>query len=393
MKYLIINPGSTSKKYAFYEDERNLLTAHLEREDDHYVANLIVNGEKGKISVSKEEFEKPHKHIFDLLVSQNVINNINEIGAIGIRIVAPGIFFQDHKEIDDNYLEKLVASKHIAPLHISPVLDELEALKDMKAGIKLFGISDSAFHKDKPDVSKYYAIFKEDSDKYELYKFGYHGISIQSILHKVETIEGKIPSKIIMCHLGGGCSVTAIRDGKSVETSMGLSPLEGLTMATRVGDIDPEVVIRLAKTMELNMDDLEKYFNKKCGLFGLSNGKSDDIRDLLKLEENGDTDAKLALDDFIYNIKKYIGSYYAALNGVDMIVFSGTIGLRSLPIRERICKEMENLGIVFNNEKNNSLNNGDGFINSDDSKVRLAVIETDENAEMGRELRRITNNE
>lgn len=251
----------------------------------------------------------------------------------------------------------------------------------------IVGISDSAFHKNVPDFAKYYAIPKEISDKYEMYHYGYHGISVGSIVERLSK-GGKIGNKTIVCHLGGGSSVVAVKDGKSFNTSMGYSPLEGLVMATRAGDIDPVVVIHLGRKLKKEKDsELEEYFNEKCGLLGLS-GISSDVRDLISAESKGDKNAKLAIDKLVMSIKKYIGAFSAQMGGLDTLVFSGTIGERSFIIRERILNGLEYLGINMNKSVNDKSEGVDAEISNSDSKVKVQVVLTDEMEDMAERLRK-----
>ncbi|MFA6446011.1 MAG: acetate kinase, partial [Candidatus Paceibacterota bacterium] len=194
---------------------------------------------------------------------------------------------------------------------------------------------------------------------------------------------GNIPEKVIICHLGGGVSVTALKNGISVDTSMGFTPLEGLVMATRVGDIDPGAILYLSSKLQKNPEEIADYLNTKCGLLGVS-GVSSDVRDLLKSEVTGNTDAKLALDLFAYRVKKYLGSYMAVLGGVDMIVFSGTIGERSFPMRERILSGLLPLGIILDKDKNLTVDSVDSSIHSRETRVQIAVLCTDEMGQMAK---------
>jgi acetate kinase len=197
-------------------------------------------------------------------------------------------------------------------------------------------------------------------------------------------MSGVLPERIIVCHLGSGSSITAIKDGKSIDTSMGFSPLEGVPMSTRVGDIDPGASIHLAESLKLNLEELDRYFYKQSGLFGIS-GESGDMRELLALGFEGNVRAKLALDTFVYRIQKYIGSYVAALGGLDLLVFSATIGERSFIIRERVCCNLDALGIVLDVGKNSDIVSRDAFVHKEGSRAKIAVVVTDEMGEIARQ--------
>ncbi len=218
--------------------------------------------------------------------------------------------------------------------------------------------------------------------KYDIQRFGYHGISLESIVNKIKST-GNLPGKIIVCHIGGGVSITAIKDGKSIDTSMGLTPLEGMTMATRVGNIDPGALMYLSNVLCLSKFKFIQFLNKKCGLLGLSNGLSDDVRDLIAAEATN-TDAKNALDIYAYNIQKQIGAYVSALGGLDVLVLSGTVGERSSVMREKICSGLAAFGIVLDQQINDASDNIDVVISSPLSRIKVEVIKTDEMAGMAK---------
>ncbi|MBL7045038.1 MAG: acetate kinase [Parcubacteria group bacterium] len=315
-KYLIINLGSVSKRYAIYNGKEEQLSEHFEKDEMDLVD--FENTCEKFIEQTKEE----------------------SIAGIGLRVVASGSYFREDKIIDDEYLKKLKKVKDRAPLHLSPVIDEIEKLKKLLPSIPMIGVSDSAFHSNLPRHSSIYNIPQDDAKSGDIYKFGYHGIAIQSALRKIQEEEGSIPARIIVAHLGGGASVTAVKDGKSFDTSMGATPLEGLPMSTRVGNIDAGALIELAKEKNMNLDQLNEYLNTKCGLLGIS-GKTGHIKELFDLKDSGDENAKLALEVFVYNIKKYIGAYTAVLGGLDLLIFSGTISERSSSMREMILDGLQ----------------------------------------------------
>lgn len=366
-KIFIANVGSESRKYALYQDGERIFSAHFEKEN-------------GKL------MENSAGYAVNELLSQKLIGDKSEISAIGFRVVAPGSYFLQNKIIDSEYLEKLKAAKEQAPLHINPMLAELKALEQVLPGIPIVGISDSAFHGSMPTRARLYGIPKNTAEELDILRFGYHGISFESIVGKLKNIySGNLPEKIIVCHLGGGSSIAAIKNGQSIDTSMGFTPLEGVIMANRVGDIDAGAIIYLSKKFGYGPDEMENYLNTQCGLLGLS-GKSNDVRELLEMEKNGDENAKIALEVMVYKIKKYIGAYFAVLNGTDVLTFSATIGERSAIMRARICEELENLGIVLDNEKNNKTISIDRFISKDESRVKIAVITTDEMSQIAAEV-------
>ena len=382
-KILIVNTGSASVKYGLYEGEAELSRAHFEMEDGSFVVTLTVESKTERKQISVEDY----KNSLEYLLEYRKLDG-SDLEAAGVRIVSPGDYFLCNRQIDGDYIERLSEKREEAPLHIEPVLEMISKIREKMPSLPLYGISDSAFHSSLPAQSRQYAIPYATASQHEIYRYGYHGISIQSVLHKAEKMLGALPAKIIVCHLGSGASITAVKDGNSFDTSMGYTPLEGLVMATRGGDIDPGVIVHLAEKLGLDHDDMKSYLNNECGLLGLS-GKSNDVRELLKLEKGGDTHATLALEAWVYRIKKYIGAYTAALNGLDLLIFTATIGERSFVMRGRILKELDILGISVDEANNNATENNGALINTPDSKVKIAVIPTDEMAQMARDTRQL----
>jgi acetate kinase len=359
-KYLIVNIGSVSKRYAVYENNQEILSAYFEKDE-----------------MNARDFENAIMQFFNLAKEKGTIESEKNISSIGLRIVASGSCFREDKVIDEEYLTNLKKAKEKAPLHLEPLIKEIEKLKNLLPNIPMVGISDSAFHSTLPKHSYLYSVPQDDAQKADIYRFGYHGISIQSILRKIQKDKGSVPARIIVAHLGGGASITAIKDGKSFDTSMGTTPLEGLTMATRVGNIGAGALIQLAKEKEMNLDELNDYFNTKCGLLGLS-GSTGNVKELLKLEDDGDKDARLALEIFVYNVKKYIGAYIVGMGGLDMLVLSGTISERSSTMRGRILRGLECVGVEMDKNKNDETLDIEGYIESETSKVKIAVIKINE---------------
>ena len=387
-KYFIVNVGSESRKYALYQGGERLFSAYFEKEDGKLVIEL-VGADSEKKEISSREFESFAEYVVNEFLSRKIIGNKNEISAVGFRVVAPGSYFSIHKIIDGEYLKKLEIAKEQAPLHINPMLAEIKALGQILPSVPVVGVSDSAFHGSMPARARHYGIPKNTAEELNLFRFGYHGISFESVVGKIKNMNGgNLPEKIIICHLGGGSSVAAVKDGKSIDTSMGFTPLEGIVMANRVGDIDAGAVTYLSKKLGYDADKMEDYLNTQCGLLGLSE-KSNDVRELLEMEKNGDKNAELALEVMVYKIKKYIGACFAALNGADALIFSGTIGERSAIMRSRICAELENLGIILDSEKNNQTISADGFINKEESPVKIAVITTDEMSQIAAEVAKL----
>lgn len=389
-KYLIVNTGSVSAKYSIYSELTELFFGHFEIEKGKSIVTFFDTGRTGagrKENITEETFNNSLEYFIEEAVKKEIIADKTDISSIGVRIVAPGAYFQEDRIIDSFFLDNITEAEKEAPLHISVTLKEINKLREAFKSTPIVGISDSAYHKDVPDSVKYYAIPKKVSDEYEIYHFGYHGISVGSIVAKLGK-DKRLPGKIIICHLGGGSSVVAIKDGKSFNTSMGYSPLEGVVMASRAGDIDPVAVIHLGKKLNKSNSELETYFNEECGLLGLS-GTSSDIRDLLVSESKSDKDAKLALEKLVMSIKKYIGAYSAQMGGLDMLIFSGTIGERSFIMRDRILTGLEYLGIHFDKKLNDKSEGVNVEISTTDSKVKVQVVLTDEMEDMAERLRKV----
>lgn len=390
--YFIVNVGSASKKYALYRNGSRIFFAHFEKENGVFIVTLRGAPPAGETSdsvetrtVSDPEFVGATEYVIRELVSRGVLSSAEDIMALGFRIVAPGTYFCEHRVIDADYIERLRTTRTEEPLHLGAMLDELGRLMRIFGTTPIVGVSDSAFHVSMPDYARTYALPESARIGSDIARFGYHGLSFASILRKLNVLAGSVPEKVVVCHLGSGSSIVALKNGVSIDTSMGFSPLEGVPMATRVGDIDAGALIRLARLSTgdagPDLDGLEKFLYTECGLLGLS-GTSDDMREIIKLEENGDTRARLAIDVFAYRIKKYIGAYAAALGGLDMLVFSATIGERSSIVRSRICRNLEYLGLSIDEQRNVALTGQEGMFHADNSRVRVAVVPTDESEEV-----------
>lgn len=389
-KYLIINTGSASKKYAFYSDEDKLYTAHFEKESGSFIVTEKIGAESIKSVIDEKTYQRAIEFIITSLLTKKIIDKKADIDLSGIRVVAPGDYFMENRFIDEEYLCLAREALTKVPLHLAPALEEISILKDVLGEKHLIaGVSDSAIHASIPDSRRYYGIKLDDSRSLGLRRFGYHGISVQSVVRQAEKIMGYLPEKVIVCHLGGGASITAVRNGQSVDTTMGFTPLEGLIMATRVGNIDPGAVIYLMEKLGKDEKSMGTYFNNECGLLGLS-GKSDDIRELLILEAGGDEDSALALEVYVERIKQNIGRMAASLGGVDLLILAGTVGERSFIMRERICHGLDFLGIRLDRELNNRSEGIEVFLEQNGEAVKILVAKTDEMSEIASETLRLS---
>lgn len=387
-KYLIVNTGSVSAKYSIYSELAELFFAYFEVKAGKPSVSFFDTGRAGSETsenITQEIFDNSLEYFIQKAIEKKIIASKDDISSIGVRVVAPGVYFQSDRIIDSFFLSNIIEQKEEAPLHVGVTLTEIDELRKLFASTPIVGISDSAFHKDAPEFSRYYAIPKKVADEFEVYHFGYHGISVGSIIAKLSAGK-KLPSKVIVCHLGGGSSVTAVKDGKSFDTSMGYTPLQGLVTSTRAGDIDPVAALYLGQKLKKNTTELEKYLNTECGLLGIS-GISSDTREILAADKKGDENAKLALQKFVMGVKKYIGAYAAEMGGIDALVFSGTIGERSFLIREKIASGLEYAGITIDLAVNNTIEAKDAEISTKDSRVKVFVVCTDEMADMAERLR------
>jgi acetate kinase len=278
-----------------------------------------------------------------------------QLRGIAIRVVAPGAYFLEDHLIDDEFVARLEAAKRHAPLHIAATLDEVTLLKDQFRNVPAYGISDSAFHITKPDYAWNYGIRLEDADRFDIKRFGYHGLSVESVVRTLHKHE-KLPPRVVVCHLGSGASVTAVYHGKSFDTTMGYSPLEGLIMATRGGSMDLMAAQVLQKSLGLDEATFEEYLNHQSGLLGIS-GVSSDIRSLLAHEADGHHYAGLALKTYVHAVLKGIGQMSAVMGGVDVLIFTGVVGERSFVMRERIVERLHYLDFMIDARSNKACDN------------------------------------
>ena len=383
-KILVANIGTASKKYSFYEDGAEKVNLHFEETKDGIIFTEKVKNLSTTSKISQAEYEANGATVVKILKERGSIANEDEISAVGFRIVAPGKFFTETLVIDAEYLENLKKAGDIAPLHIRLMTGEIESMMKILPNAQKLAVSDSTFYKEMPEFTHRYALPKEMSERFDVYRFGYHGISMQSVVRKL----GSLPPKTIICHLGSGTSITALLNGKPLDTTMGFTPLEGVMMSTRIGDFDAGALIYLLKKTGKTPEELRKYLSEECGLKGVSE-KSGDIRDLVSARDEGDENAKLALQMFVHRIKKYIGAYTAALGGLDQIVFTGMVGQRSFILRREICDGLQALGISIDLAKNDITTDTDADISGADSKAKVLVVWANEMGEIAQEMERL----
>jgi acetate kinase len=375
MKVLVVNCGSSSIKYQLFEmpEEKVLAKGVLEKIGEKG-ANSIPDHQEGMLRILKDLTDK----------KKGALKDIKEIKAVGHRVVHGGEYFKESTVIDKKVLKIIEDYADLAPLHNPPNLIGIKAASQALPDIPHIAAFDTAFHHTIPEYAYQYAIPYELYNKYRIRRYGFHGTSHRYVARRAAELgnKGKYDLNIITCHLGNGCSITAARHGKSVDTSMGLTPLEGLVMGTRSGDIDPAIIFYLAERKGMKIEEINKLLNKKSGLLGFS-GISNDVRDVQQAMQKGDKRAGLALDIFCYRIKKYIGSYMAALGHVDTIVFTGGIGENASDLRRDILEGLEELGIKLDKEKNKKAIKCEAIISSPESPIKVWVIPTNEEARIG----------
>lgn len=385
MKILVLNCGSSSIKYALYNmDDKSVMTSGgAERVglDGAFVKVKLPNGEKKQIMHDIPEHTEGVKFIFSLLTDPEigVIKDLKEIDAVGHRMVHGGEKFNKSVLLTDEVLKAFEACTDLAPLHNPANLKGVKAVSELMPGLPQVGVFDTAFHQTMPAHSYLYAIPYELYEKYGVRRYGFHGTSHRYVSQRVCEFLGVNPAdkKIITCHIGNGGSVAAVDGGKCVDTSMGLTPLEGLMMGTRSGDIDGGAITFLEKKLGLDADGMSNLLNKKSGLLGIS-GISSDMREIDAAVEQGNERAKIALDMYNYRIKKYVGAYAAAMGGCDIIVFTAGVGENQYSMREQVCAGMEYMGVKLDVEKNKTVRGEEAIISTPDSKVTVCVIPTDE---------------
>ena len=385
MKILVLNCGSSSIKYKLFDMDSQSVIAQGGIEKiglpDSFLKLTLPNGEKKILEKNIPEHTVGVEFILNTLVSAEygAIQSVDEINAVGHRMVHGGEKFSESVLLTPEVLEAFTACNDLAPLHNPANLKGVRAIEAILPNVPQIGVFDTAFHQTMPDYAYMYAVPYELYQKYGVRRYGFHGTSHRYVSKRVceflgESAEGK---KIITCHIGNGGSISAIQDGKCMDTSMGLTPLEGLMMGTRSGDIDGGAISFIMEKEGLDAAGISNLLNKKSGILGVF-GESSDMRDLDTAAKAGNPRAILAEKMYFYRIKKYIGSYAAALGGVDTIVFTGGVGENQSSARWESCKGLEFMGVKLDADKNNAIHGEEAVISTPDSKVKVVVIPTDE---------------
>ena len=397
MKVLVINCGSSSLKYQLIDaqTEKALAVGLCERIGiDGRLNHTPAGGEKVVINKDMPDHEVAVQMVLDELTDEKygVISDLKEIDAIGHRVVHGGEKFASSVVINDEVMAAIEECNPLAPLHNPANLIGIRACQAIMPGVPNVAVFDTAFHQTMEPTAFMYGLPDECYEKYKVRRYGFHGTSHSFVSKRAIALAGLDPenSKVIVCHLGNGASVSAVKNGKSVDTSMGLTPLEGLVMGTRSGDIDPAIIEYLAHAMDKSLEEVMKILNKESGVYGLS-GVSSDFRDLEKAADEGNKKAQLAQDVFGYRVAKYIGAYTAAMNGVDAIAFTAGLGENNGIMREYVCSFLGYLGVEIDKEKN-SVRGEETIVSTPNSKVKVLVVPTNEELAIARETMELVNN-
>lgn len=393
MKVLVVNCGSSSLKYQLFDmtDESVLAKGLVERIG--LEGSILTHQPAGKDKIPMQSAIPDHSTAIELVLSAlvspdyGVIESMKEISAVGHRVVHGAEKFADSVLITPDVMQALEDCIEMAPLHNPPNILGINACTKLMPNVPQVGVFDTAFHQTMPKHAFLYGLPYEAYEKYGLRRYGFHGTSHKYVSQRVaeEMDEHMTNLRIITCHLGNGASITAVKYGRSVDTSMGFTPLEGLVMGTRSGEIDPAIIPFLMKKENMNPDQIDAYLNKKSGVLGIS-GVSSDFRDIEDASAEGNERAQLALDIFAYRVRKYIGSYVAAMGGVDAIAFTAGLGENSPMMRDKICNGLEFLGTRIDHEKNNVRGKA-REISVDGARVKIFVIPTNEELVIARDTK------
>ncbi len=397
MDILVINCGSSSIKYQLINREKRKVLAKGLLEKIGKINSSQVHRIGGKVVKKQDEvanYEEGLKSILALLLDEKrgVIKDASEISVVGHRVVHGGEDFFHSVLIDDEVIKTIKSYISLAPLHNPPNLAGIKAARSLFPDVPQVAVFDTAFHQTLPEKAFLYALPYQYYEKYRIRRYGFHGTSHRYIAERAAKFLKKLLKelKIITCHLGNGCSITAIDKGKSIDTSMGFTPLEGLVMGTRCGDIDAAAVLFLMEKENFSTTQMDNLVNKQSGLLGVS-GVSNDLREVQKWAGKGNQRAKLALEIFAYRIKKYIGAYSAVLEGLDALIFSAGIGENEANIRDKVCQGLEFLGVYLDKRKNRARSKASRFISTESSPAKILVIPTNEEEMIAEETWRIVN--
>ena len=393
MKILVVNCGSSSLKFQLIDSETEEVAASGLCERIGLDGALIykVNGDKIKQEIDLPDHEVAIKKVLDTLLDKEigVLTSLDEIGASGHRMVHGGEKFSSSVIINEEIIKQIETCNDLAPLHNPANLLGVRACQEVMPGVPNVVVFDTAFHQTMPSKAYLYALPKEYYEKYGVRRYGFHGTSHSFVSKRLAELAGLDinNSRMIICHIGSGASISAIKDGKSVDTSMGMTPLEGLMMGTRSGDMDPAIIEFICQKENITVQEMTTILNKKSGALGLS-GLSNDYRDLVEAAQGGNQDAINALDVMVYRVIKYIGAYYMALGGVDAIALTAGVGENNLELRAKIVEGLAAIGIKLDVEVN-AVRGDERKISTDDSAAQVWVVPTNEELAIARETARL----
>ena len=396
MNILVINCGSSSLKYQLIDSNTEAVLAKGLCERIAIDGSLLTHTPAGKDKVKIETPMPNHtvaiKLVIDALTNEEygVIKSLDEIGAVGHRVVHGGEAFTDAVIINDEVFQAIQECNELAPLHNPANLIGISSCQELMPTIANVAVFDTAFHQTMPQHAYMYGIPYQYYQNHKIRRYGFHGTSHDYVSKRAAELLGKNREdlKIIVCHLGNGASISAVKYGKSIDTSMGLTPLEGLIMGTRSGDIDPAIISFIVEKEQLTISQVNDILNKESGVLGLSNGTSSDFRDLVEASEKGNQYATIALDTYAYRVGKYIGAYTAAMQGVDVIVFTAGLGENNTVVRDKIGAYIEYLGTNINQERN-QIRGEEIILSDEDAKVITMVVPTNEELAIARETLRL----
>ncbi|MBZ7969806.1 acetate kinase [Campylobacter sp. RM3125] len=392
MKVLVLNSGSSSIKFKFFDDKIVKASGLIEKIGEETSKVVLKN------TLSDEKFErdiaiKDHEHglqvLNELFKESGILEDLKVLDGCGHRIVHGGKTLTKHCLIDDHVLNEIDRVSVFAPLHNPAHLAGIKTMIKAAPNVPNVAVFDTAFHQTMPDYAYMYALPYEFYDKDGIRRYGFHGTSHAYVSSKAANLLGKKSVNVISAHLGNGASVCAVENGKSVDTSMGFTPLEGLVMGTRCGDMDPAIIPFISKARGLNIEEIDNLMNKKSGVYGICG--YNDFRDIESRVEKGEDKARLAFDMFCYRLVKYIGAYLAVLPGTDGIIFTGGIGENSSLVRQKVCEQLSHLGIDLDLNLNNQRMSTERIISTTDSKIKVCIIPTDEEFEIARVTEELVN--
>lgn len=392
MNILVLNSGGSSLKYKLIEmNEKKVLAKgiceKIGEPESVIRQTTYLKDEYFETIHKKIDHKEAFKYIENALTDSEhgIIKSFDEVSAVGHRVVHGGEYFKEPAIIDDDVINKISTLSELAPLHNPAHLSGILACRELlDKKIPQVAVFDTSFYSDIPEKAYIFPVPYKYYEKYHIRKYGFHGTSHRYVSNRVYSLE-KNASKIISCHLGNGSSITAIKNGKAVDTSMGLTPLGGIIMGTRSGSIDPSVVLHIAEKEKMGVNEMNKMLNKESGLLGIS-GISGDDREIMKAENNGDKLASLAHKIMVYQISQYIGAYNVALQGFDTLIFTGGIGENQPAHRKNICKNLEFLGVLIDDDLNEKAISGEEIkISESDSKINVWVVPTNEEMEIAKE--------